>query len=175
VKKVPNYIFKFVLIGNSKLKTRWARQIVDQKFDESYFLSLGVDFSSMDIVIKGKKIIPVRLIIVDLDCQESFKENRSLYYTGANAAVICFDKGEQQSLKAVEDLLNEFLSFTDSRVPIALVGLLTGSEEITTELGQQLADNLDMSYFETTPTDKKKSLEIFQFLAKNIMILHNQV
>jgi GTPase SAR1 family protein len=171
-KREPEYVFKIVLIGNTELKTDWVRQIVDNIFLENTISVTGVDFSLKNIVIKGKNII---LQLWDINCQESFRKNRPYYYQGSHAAVLCFDKGEQQSFKAVENLLNEFLSFTDSRFPIALVGLVTKSEEITTELGQQLADKLDMSYFETTPTDKKKSLEIFHFLAKNILIVHEQV
>ncbi|MFX1286069.1 MAG: hypothetical protein ACFFB5_20665 [Promethearchaeota archaeon] len=57
----------------------------------------------------------------------------------------------------------------ESSVPIAILGFITESETVTTEEGQNLANELGVSYYESNLTERKSIETIFHDLAIEVL------
>ncbi len=162
---------KICIIGSTSLKTRMV---------QSFISGSGINHTGQ-ININSKQITiddqVIRLILADGGGQSFFsKKNiwllkrswglKPTFYTGASACIITFGKGEKASLEAVSDWYKEFKkNIADPRIPIALVGIINNTEEIVSIEGQKIANKLNMSYYETSSTNKETISLIFRELA----------
>ena len=148
------YLLKICLVGHpSELKTKLIRSFVEGKWTQNRFPTptLGVDITTKQIKVDDSN---VKLILVDTAGQEFFGKLRPSYYRGASAAIITFNKGDRETFNAIRGWYKEFRRhIPSSSVPIALVGIITESEEVTTDEGQNLAKEHRSSYYETDVTD----------------------
>jgi GTPase SAR1 family protein len=150
------YSLKICVIGSpDKLKTEFIRSFAERQFTD-YYNTQGVAITTKKIQIDTNNI---KLILAEASGKEFFGELRPSYYRGASGAVICYEK-TTIGLKVVTDWYNEFRKHTpDPRIPITLVCINTGLDEITTEEGQILAKELGIKYYEWTPRPKERLLD----------------
>ena len=160
------YLLKICIIGTpNELKTKMNRNFCG--YQPNTLLKTGVEILTKEIRVAGNF---VKLILVDTAGQEFFGKLRPSYYRGASAAIITFAKEDRGSFKAVKDWYKEFKKqIPKSSVPITLVGFITDSEAVTTEEGQNLAEELGISYYETKPTNRRIMAEVCQDLALKII------
>ena len=177
-------LIKISIIGSAsaELKTGLIRRYADDKFDENRLPTLGVDITTKKIVnINGSK---AKIILVDTAGQEFFEKTRHGYYRGASGVIIMFDKGEYQSFTAVPKWLQEFRDHQQEKIPdsikkkyyshqpppkptpAAMVGLITEREEVTGKEAQALADELDIAYFECSPTAGEELGKVIDYLVR---------
>jgi Ras-related protein Rab-32/Rab family protein len=151
------YLLKICVIGSpGKLKTEFIRNFAEGKFPTDYFPTLGVDITTKIIQVDENA---VKLILVDTASQEFFGKSRPSYYRNASACIICFEK-IKIGLKGVTDWYNEFRKHClDPNTPITLLCFDTGAEEITTEEGQRIANELGANYYELSPRPKPRYLD----------------
>ncbi|MHA1944854.1 MAG: Rab family GTPase [Candidatus Hodarchaeales archaeon] len=167
--KENEFLLKICILSrNSEISSQFGRLIATGFFDKDYSPTLGVDIPTRKIIVNGDTI---KLIIVITRGEEFFGKLRPNYYRGASAAILLFDKGDRKSFEGISDLLNEFKQHIPHKVPITLVGVKTGSEKISKEEGQQLAQELELHYFESYPISKIRVLRIFKFLARKVIKL----
>lgn len=102
--KGVDLFFKNVLIGNPGVgKTSLVCRITENKFEEKYLATIGVDFKSKTISHQGQTI---KLDIWDTAGQEKFRSLCSTHYKGAECIMCVFDLSEPNSF---EDLLSDWL------------------------------------------------------------------
>lgn len=103
------------------------------------------------------------------DYREHYKHEygrmRPSLYRGASLCIITYDKSTRDSFNDVEGWYSDIRAILPS-VPIGLVGFITASDNITTDEGHALANRLGLRFFETTPTDAKKVIEIYESLVR---------
>ncbi|MFX0181459.1 MAG: Rab family GTPase [Candidatus Hodarchaeota archaeon] len=161
------YLLKICVIGETKLKTKLVRRFTKGGFETDRLPSLGVDITTQKISIDNDQI---KLILVDTAGQEFFGKLRPSFYRGASAAIIVFDKGDLKTFKTVPDWLAEFRRhIPDPTIPIAIVGIITNSEHISKEDGQELAKRLNMSYYEVQPTNFEQISQVFYGLTRQVL------
>ncbi|MFX0207544.1 MAG: leucine-rich repeat domain-containing protein [Candidatus Hodarchaeota archaeon] len=161
------YLLKICIIGSTKHKSGLVRQFAQGKFETNYLPILGVDITTKKIQINDNHL---KLILVDTAGQEFFGKLRPSYYRGASACSIFFDKSDSKSFESVPDLLAEFRKhIPDMSIPLALVGIITNSEHITSEDGQNLARKHKMHYYETKPSLPKQISRIFHDLSRQVL------
>jgi hypothetical protein len=177
-------LIKICLIGSAsaKLKTRFIRRYADEKFDANRLPTLGVDITTKKIVnIDGSS---TKIILVDTAGQEFFGKLRPNYYRGATGAIIIFDKGDIKSFTDVPKWLKEFRDNIEEKIPesikkkyyshqpppdptpVAILGLITETEEVTLKEAQTLADQLEIAYFECLPTEGHELWKVIEYLAR---------
>ncbi|NHJ02358.1 MAG: hypothetical protein EAX86_09510 [Candidatus Heimdallarchaeota archaeon] len=143
------YLLKIPIIGeNTLLNAKFGRLTAEGKFNENSFPSYGVEIVTKKIRVEEDNVKLI-LVIVAGSCPN--------YYRGASGCVILFDKGTVKTFTQVTRWLAEFRkSIPEVTIPIAIVGVKTEDQEelITPEEGQQLAEKLQIAYYETTLTDK---------------------
>ncbi|MHA1969318.1 MAG: hypothetical protein ACW964_16150 [Candidatus Hodarchaeales archaeon] len=186
------YLLKVIIVG--KPLDLIAQMVHLQKDPKIHPPSLGFDFNSRRIKI-GQSSVKLMLFsqirpqtiskeIIDKyynNIDEFMEDYREYYgkeyggklespyswYRGTSFCIITYDKSSRDSYNAVKDWYNDIRTTIISQdIPIALVGFITNSEEITSGKGQELADELDMIYFETKTTDKEGVIEIYKNLAR---------
>lgn len=163
-------LLKICLIGNSKSKTALIRMFAEGNFETDYLPIIGMDITTKKIHFDDKT---VKLILADIPGQEFFGLGiflRPTYYRGASAAIIVFDKNDLKTYETVPDWLAEFRKHSlDPTIPIALVGLISDSEQVTTEEGQKIAKKHNVFYYETQVTDSEQVCHIFIELTRQVL------
>ncbi|MHA1273328.1 MAG: GTP-binding protein [Promethearchaeota archaeon] len=145
---------KLIITGNYKVgKTSLIDRFVNNKFQESYISTLGVEISKK-IVDLGPET-NLNFIIWDIGGQKSaFDQYRARFYNGANAAFIVCDRTRYDTLDpGVIDWYNDIKKSIDRKIPIIIVGnksdlednITVGEEDI-----KKIADNLGFKYILTS-------------------------
>jgi hypothetical protein len=187
-----DYLLKVIIVG--KPLDLIAQMVHLQKDPKIHHASLGYEFNSLKIKI-GQSSIKLMLFgqtrsyaiskeIIDKyynNIDEFMKDYREYYgkeyggklespyswYSRASFCIITYDKSNRDSYNAVKDWYNDIrTTIISQNIPIALVGFITNSEEITRGKGQELADELGMIYFEAKTSDKEGVIEIYKNLVR---------
>ena len=158
------YLLRICIIGTyDGFRTDFTHTFIERKFTSNPVG--GVDIFTKRIVVDNQ---PINLIVANLNpmfFSFSYDKKLKAFYRGASACIIFFDKDNRQSFEDVSKWYKEFKGHIIPPVPIALVGFISDDDIITFDEGQTLADKLNLAFFECKPTDKRKVLKIFEFLA----------
>ncbi|KAJ0746033.1 putative small GTP-binding protein [Helianthus annuus] len=103
-----DYLFKIVLIGDSAVgKSNLLARFARDEFYPNSKSTIGVEFQTQKIEIKGKKI---KAQIWDTTDQERFRAVTSAYYRGAVGALLVYDISRRQTFDSIGRWLNELHS-----------------------------------------------------------------
>jgi small GTP-binding protein len=92
---------KLILLGDGAVgKTTLVKSFMDQTFQSDYLMTVGIDISVKEIILKDTK--RVKLTISDVAGQQRFQQFRSIFFSGANLAFLCFDVTRRDSLENLE-------------------------------------------------------------------------
>ena len=118
VTKQFDYTFKIVMIGDSGVgKSCILLRYADDKFNENFYSTIGVDFRFKNILLDNKS---VKLQIWDTAGQERFKTITSAYYRGAHGILIVYDVTDKNSFNHVKDWIEDINKYTDDN-PVKLI------------------------------------------------------
>ncbi len=166
------YLLKICVLSSvQKRKDRFIQTFTGRtQWSDPSSTAVGVDITTKKITV-GEAVI--KLIIPNTNDQEAFRRVRPSYYRGASALIILYDKCDRSSFEDLPDWLAEFQKYIQPEVPIALVGLITpcdeNSEVVSFEEGNGLVNDLNLTYFESEPTDRQQVSEIFSYLAQQVV------
>jgi len=170
-----DYLFKLVLIGDSGVgKSCLLLRFADDSFTDTYISTIGVDFRFRTVEI-DKKI--VKLQIWDTAGQERFRTITSAYYRGSHGIIMVYDVTNEESFEAVESWLSE----VNRHAPESTVKLLVGNKAdlhdkkvIASEKAQRFADNLGMSFMETSAKNATNVEAAFFTVARELIKAKNE-
>lgn len=159
---------KLCIIGSCpKLQVQFLQNYAKRLFDKNHLPTLGIAMYNRHIKINNR---PIKLILVYTSGKQFFEKLRPSYYRGASSVIICFDKSDRSSFYAVNDWYKEFKKYIpQASLPFALVGFLTDSDVVTSEEAQNLAEELNLSYYETQSTDKDTIEDIFHEIGLKLL------
>ena len=166
----PSITFKILTIGESGVgKTCILRRFVENKFLKNHLATIGIDFKTKTLTINDQEI---KLKIWDTAGQERFRNITTQYYKGADGIVLVYDVTDDASYEKIRDWMDQILSNTQrDEIGLVLLGNKCDMEPriITEEQGNQLADELKISYFETSALTGQGIKEAFEQLTRDIM------
>ena len=111
--------FKIVVVGDYGVgKTTLINRFVDERFEEDYKPTLGVQFTKKDMKI-GEDL--VELIIWDIAGQESYFEIRQRFYEHTTGFFLVYDVTRKNSFKNVKKWYNDVIEYTGA-IPCILIG-----------------------------------------------------
>lgn len=146
-----DYMFKMLIIGNSSVgKTSFLFRYVDGSFSSNFVSTVGIDFK-VKVVFRGDK--RYKLQIWDTAGQERYRTITTAYYRGAMGFILMYDITNEESFNAVQDWLTQIQTYASENSLIILVGHKCDMKDervISTERGQQLAQQLGVKFFETS-------------------------
>jgi len=164
------YRFKFCIIGDNAVgKTSCVRRFVENKFDEDYKSTIGLNIVSHSFNLLDNEI---NAVIWDLGGQQYYHRFRRNYYTGTQVIFIVFDLTRRDSFENAKNYWYEELrTFVKQKdLPIVLIGNksdLKKKRKVSFEEGQQLADELTekekayVTYIETSASNGENIEEAF--------------
>ena len=170
-----DYLFKYLIIGNSGVgKSCLLIRFTDDKYEEGYVTTIGVDFKIKTLIIEGKS---VKLQIWDTAGQERFRNIVSSYYKGAQGIMMVYDITDLESFRYLDSWLKEIEKNASKNVYKILVGNKSDLEnrKITFEKGKEFANLHGMKFFETSAKENKNVEEAFKEMTKDIINSKNKV
>lgn len=164
-----DYLYKLLLIGDSGVgKSCLLLRFADNTYTESYISTIGVDFKVRTIELDKKTI---KLQIWDTAGQERFRTITSSYYRGAHGIIVVFDVTDQVSYNNVKQWLKEIERYACENVNKLLVGNksdLDDKRQVAQETAKEFAEDLQISYIETSAKNATNVDETFIKIAEEI-------
>lgn len=164
-----DYLYKLLLIGDSGVgKSCLLLRFADNTYTESYISTIGVDFKVRTIELEKKTI---KLQIWDTAGEERFRTITSSYYRGAHGIIVVFDVTDQVSYNNVKQWLKEIERYACENVNKLLVGNkcdLDDKRQVAQETAKEFADDLQISYIETSAKNATNVDETFIKIAEEI-------
>ncbi len=115
------YSNKIIFCGDFSVgKTSLIRRFVENRFEEDYISTIGVQLSKKTVLLSEKT--KLNFIIWDIGGQRQFDLNRTRFYNGANAAFIVVDRTRPDNLKSIEKWYSELKKAIPITIPIVIVG-----------------------------------------------------
>ncbi|PHJ20716.1 rab1 protein [Cystoisospora suis] len=165
-----DHLFKLVLIGDSGVgKSCLLLRFSDDAFTESYITTIGVDFRFRTINVDNDV---VKLQIWDTAGQERFRTITSAYYRGADGIVLVYDVTDRESFSHVDEWLAEVNRYANESTCKILVGNKcekNDDRQVATEEGQRKAEELGISFIETSAKNAINVEEAFTVVAKELI------
>ncbi len=166
----PSVTFKILTIGESGVgKTCVLRRFVENKFLKNHLATIGIDFKTKTLNINNQEI---KLKIWDTAGQERFRNITTQYYKGADGIVLVYDVTDEASYEKIRDWMDQILSNTQQEeIGLVLLGNKCDMEprNVTEEMGHKMAEELKISYFETSALTGQGIKEAFEQLTRDIM------
>ncbi|MHA2297040.1 MAG: Rab family GTPase [Candidatus Hodarchaeales archaeon] len=115
------FLLKMVLAGDGAVgKTSLRERYLGRGFKSQYLQTIGADFALKEIEIKSNN---VKFQIWDLAGQQRFQNVRSVYYTGALAALLLFDITRRDSFNNLDSWIKEIWEHNGKGIiPIVVLG-----------------------------------------------------
>ncbi len=146
-----DFLLKIVLIGDSGVgKTNLLSRFTKNSFDENTRNTIGVDFSSFDMDVNGKK---VKTQFWDTAGQEKYRAIATAYYKNAHGAIIVYDVTRQETFKNVEKWLKELRENGESSMRIIVIGNKSDLDEhrqVSSEEGTKFSQAMGLFFLETS-------------------------
>ncbi|CAK56182.1 unnamed protein product (macronuclear) [Paramecium tetraurelia] len=165
----PEYIFKFILIGNSSTgKTSMLQYFINQTSKTKVQQTVGVEFSSKLLEYKDKKI---KLQIWDTAGQERFRSIARTYFKNTIGAIIVYDITNQDSFDAIDDWIKDARENGKSDLDVMVVGNkidLKDQRVISKDHAEREMKNKDALYIETSAVTGENIDKCFQNLIDQI-------
>ena len=166
----PSMTFKILTIGESGVgKTCVLRRFVENKFLKNHLATIGIDFKTKTLNINNQEI---KLKIWDTAGQERFRNITTQYYKGADGIVLVYDVTDEASFEKIRDWMDQISSNTQhDEIGLVLLGNKCDMDPrvVTEDMGNKMAEDLKISYFETSALTGQGIKEAFEKLTRDIM------
>lgn len=144
-------INKLLFIGSEKVgKSTLLERYIHGNFVEDYKPTIGVSFMQKQLQLTSD--IKLKFYIFDLAGLKTFAKVRRYFYQGAHTILLLFDYSREESLKEINEWLEEAQHFVKRRnVNYILIGNkidLVENRQKMKEQGHALANQYEIPFFE---------------------------
>ena len=120
----------------------------------------------------------IKLKIWDTAGQERYHNITSQIYKGSDGIVLVYDVNDEVSFSKIKDWIEQIKSnISEGDISLVLLGNKCDIEErvVSQQKGQEMAESLQISYFETSALNGTGINEAFEGLTKEIMKKKNVI
>eukprot|EP00051_Salpingoeca_urceolata_P000993 m.37787 g.37787 ORF g.37787 m.37787 type:complete len:211 (-) comp11134_c0_seq2:124-756(-) len=162
---------KFLVIGDSGAgKSSLLMRFIDDVFDEDQGPTIGVDFKSKVIDLRGNKI---KLTVWDTAGQERFRTLTASYYRGAHGVILVYDVTRPETFDHVKMWMNEVDVYaTNPNIIKMVVGNkidLQQDRVVTTSQGTDFAAENSTLFIECSAKSKQGVKDAFEELTQKVL------
>ena len=176
-KSKQNLYFKLIVCGEGGVgKTSLIRRYVENKFEENYLITLGMDptNTAVEVELDDKKSIPVSLILYDVAGQKRFQTLREVFFRGAHGALLVFDLTRPDTLEKLEQWYADVYDYA-GKIPTILIGNKSDREDEIAIDYKVIEDVIlpkfnCIKYMETSAYLDSNVYEAFHDISKGILI-----
>ena len=162
-------LYKIIIIGDSGVgKSNILNRYLRNEFKQDSKSTVGVEFGSKQLKVCGTNI---KLQIWDTAGQERYRSITSAYYKGSKGCFLVYDITSTQSFENIEKWYEEIIKTVDKDLSIILVGNksdLENERQVTVEMGQDKAKNLNCPFFETSALNNTYIDTVFTTITEDI-------
>ena len=147
----------YIAVGKSNILSRFTFG----KFNPDHEITIGCEFLTKNMSVKDRNI---RIQIWDTAGQEAFRSITRAYYKNSTCAFIVYDISERKTFDNVKSWLNECKDICYKDILICLIGNkcdLDTKRVVSSEEGQQFAEENNLLFFETSAKDGTNIQEVF--------------
>ena len=159
---------KIILLGNTSVgKSSIIKRYSENKFEDIFISTVGIDLIEKEISIKGQKII---LNIVDTSGQERYKSLSNNYIRASDGIIFVYDITNETSFKAINTWI-KLAEDQEQDFQAILVGNkidLEDLRQITKDEVNKLAQIKNIKSFETSAKENINIELIFTTIAELI-------
>ena len=159
-KEIPKY--KIIFLGDQNTgKSCILNRFVEDKFDDNYQATIGLDFQSKNVKIDNQD---VHLLLYDTAGQEKFRSLIPMYTRDANIIILVYDITRKESFNHIPDWINGLTNVNFDNVIFALVGNkidLDDKREVSKEEGIKLAEEKKCIFEEVSAKTAENFSELF--------------
>ncbi|XP_019594206.2 ras-related protein Rab-44 [Rhinolophus sinicus] len=167
----PDYIFHIIFLGDSNVgKTSFLHLLHQNTFATGLTATVGVDFQVKNLLVDNKRYA---LQLWDTAGQERYHSMTRQLLRKADGVVLMYDVTSQESFVHVRYWLDCLQDSGSDGVVILLLGNKMDCDEerqVSTQAGQQLAQELGVSFAECSATLGHNILEPIVNLARSLKI-----
>ena len=146
-----DYILKLLIVGDSTVgKTNFIMRFINDKFNESYMTTSGIDLKTKDIEIKNKNI---RIQIWDTAGQEKYRAITRNLFLKVLGVLIIYDITNEKSYNNLKTWVQLIREDCGSHMQIIIVGNkcdLDSERKINQEEVMKYAKKEKIEYIETS-------------------------
>jgi Ras-related protein Rab-1A len=169
-----DYLCKAIMIGDSGVgKSSLMRRFCDDKYDEGFLSTIGVDFSIKTMSV-GDDSKTLKLQIWDCAGQERFRSIVNSYYRGSHIVICVYDITDRDSLMgSMKKWLEDVNRYASENIVKVLVGNkcdLESRRAIQREEGRLFAEtNGFYCFYETSAKTADHVSEVFSDVAVEVV------
>ena len=166
--KIPHY--KVLILGDKAVgKSCFLIRFTENKFQEIYLSTAGMDYKYKDVMYEEGKTI--RLQIWDTAGQERYRTITTGLFKGAVGIILMYDITDQQTFNNVREWIKSIEEETSKKVILILVGNKVDKKEreVLKAEGEQIAEEYNFPFFETSAQSGLNVNSVFETLAKLIV------
>ena len=142
---------------------------MNNKFDASSQLTVGVQFATINVKFKNKKI---RLQLWDTAGQERFRGITRAYYKKFNLFVIVYAINDKKSFENIQSLVED-VKTQNKDAKFLLVGnkcdLKGDKRQVTKEEAEEYAKKYNMKFFEVSAKTEEGIKEMFEYIIPELL------
>lgn len=142
---------KLIFLGDQGTgKSSILNRFVNDKFDENYQATIGLDFNSKIVKIDNQD---VRLLLFDTAGQEKFRSLIQMYTRDSQIILLVYDITRKESFTHIPEWINELTNVKKEEVIFCLVGNkidLEDKREVTYEEGKKYAEETKIIFEEVS-------------------------
>ncbi|XP_005179374.1 ras-related protein Rab-18 [Musca domestica] len=160
---------KLLVIGESGVgKSSLIRRFVENKFDESHDVTIGMDFKSKVMNIDG---VDYKLALWDTAGAERFRSLTPSFYRKALGAILVYDIKSRESLVKLESWFDELENYSDNpNIATIVVGNKIDEERVVSrEEGLKFARKHRSLFLETSAKHDKFVADVFRDIVEKIV------
>ncbi|KAK9504133.1 hypothetical protein O3M35_010536 [Rhynocoris fuscipes] len=161
--------YKVLVLGDSNVgKTCIVHRYCDETYYDTYISTIGIDFKQKIICVDGT---PIKMQIWDTAGQERFRTLTTAYYRGAMGILLMYDVTSLESFNNLTYWLKNIEENASPDVVKVLAGNkcdATSQRVVDTEMGQKIAENYDIPFYEVSCKQNINIDKIFITLARLI-------
>ena len=154
--------YKLIFLGDQYAgKSSILNRFYQDKFEQDYQATIGLDFHSKNVNINGT---PERLLLYDTAGQEKFKSLIPMYIRDANIILVVYDITNKDSFVHTEHWVNETKDLKREDAIFVLVGNKIDLEEnriIQSKEAEDFANEKGFLFYEVSAKTGDKIEELF--------------
>jgi len=136
---------KVIFIGDANTgKTSIINRIIDNPFNDTYEVSIGIDFMSKNIRFRGQNI---KIQIWDSAGQEKYKGLIPSYVRNSSIVFIVYDISNRSSFDNVSNWIN-FVKNIEKTTMVLCGNKIDLNREVETKEGEEIAEREGIKFFE---------------------------
>eukprot|EP00746_Dinoflagellata_sp_MGD_P039261 gnl/MRDRNA2_/MRDRNA2_19467_c0_seq1.p1 gnl/MRDRNA2_/MRDRNA2_19467_c0~~gnl/MRDRNA2_/MRDRNA2_19467_c0_seq1.p1 ORF type:complete len:235 (+),score=51.71 gnl/MRDRNA2_/MRDRNA2_19467_c0_seq1:88-705(+) len=158
-----DHLFKLLIIGDSGVgKSSILLRFCDDDFNEKQASTIGVDFKTKFMQVKGKKL---KLALWDTAGQERFRTLTSSYYRGAQGICLVYDctqKATFEHIKFWQDEVRKYSTNQDAVLMLIANKVDLPNAEVTRAEGEEFAFANSMMFIECSAKTRQGIKQAFE-------------